>query len=217
MFEEKNWDPAFAERMAVHYDELKWLYAELYHNDQQAFDYFCSMLYEYYSQRSPVLKEWDQMHEEVPDWYKGNEMLGMLMYTSCFAGTLKGVRENLDYLQECGLNYVHLMPLLESPAGRSDGGYAVADFRKVQPELGTMEDLAELGNECHNRGMCVCTPPRTMSGPGAPAPERRNTRTGISSTMTGTSPTSSNRPCPRSSRRPRPGTSPGARRPARSS
>ena len=156
MFEEKNWDPAFAERMAVHYDELKWLYAELYHNDQQAFDYFCSMLYEYYSQRSDVLKEWDQMREEVPDWYKGNEMLGMLMYTSCFAGTLNGVRENLDYLQECGLNYVHLMPLLESPAGRSDGGYAVADFRKVQPELGTMEDLAELGNECHNRGMCVC-------------------------------------------------------------
>jgi hypothetical protein len=43
MFEEKNWDPVFADRMAVHYDELKWLYAELYHNDQQAFDYFCSM------------------------------------------------------------------------------------------------------------------------------------------------------------------------------
>ena len=156
MFEEKNWEPEFSDRLAKHYDELKWLYAELYHNDQQAFSYFCDMLYEYYSQRSPVLKQWDQMREEVPEWYKGNEMLGMLMYTNCFAGTLNGVREHLDYLQECGLNYVHLMPLLESPAGRSDGGYAVANFRKVQPTLGTMEDLAALGDDCHNRGMCVC-------------------------------------------------------------
>ena len=54
------------------------------------------MLYEYYSQRSTALKQWDQMREEVPEWYKGNEMLGMLMYTNCFAGTLKGVREHLD-------------------------------------------------------------------------------------------------------------------------
>ena len=156
MFEGKNWEPEFVERLKKHYDELKWLYAELYHNDQQAFDYFCDMLYEYYSQRSTALKQWDQMREEVPEWYKGNEMLGMLMYTNCFAGTLQGVKSHLDYLQECGLNYVHLMPLLESPAGRSDGGYAVANFRKVEPALGTMEDLAELGNECHNRGMCVC-------------------------------------------------------------
>ena len=156
MFEGKNWEPEFSERLAKHYDELKWLYAELYHNDQQAFEYFCDMLYEYYSQRSPILKEWDQAREKVPEWYKGNEMLGMLMYTNCFAGTLKGVKDHLDYLKECGLNYLHLMPLLESPAGRSDGGYAVADFRKVQPELGTMEDLAALGNECHSQGMCLC-------------------------------------------------------------
>lgn len=156
MFEEKNWEPEFSERLARHYDELKWLYAELYHNDQQAFEYFCGMLHDYYVQRSDALKQWDQMREEETGWYKGNDMLGMLMYTNCFAGTLKGVREHLDYLEECGLNYIHLMPLLESPAGRSDGGYAVADFRKVQPELGTMEDLADLGDACHSHGMCVC-------------------------------------------------------------
>ncbi len=156
MFEGKNWEPEFTRRLSVHYDELKWLYCELYNNDQHAFDYFCDMLYDYYSQRSPLLKEWDSAREMVPDWYKGNEMLGMLMYTNAFAGNLKGVREHLDYIQECGVNYLHLMPLLESPKGRSDGGYAVADFRKVQPELGTMEDLAELSNDCHGRGMSVC-------------------------------------------------------------
>ena len=48
------------------------------------------------------------------------------------------------------------MPLLVSPKGRSDGGYAVADFRKVQPELGTMEDLEVLADDCHKRGISVC-------------------------------------------------------------
>ena len=156
MFEEKNWEQEFKTRLEKHYNEMRWLYMELYHNDEQAFDYFLNMLYQYYSERSPLLKDWDQARELVPDWYKGNEMLGMLMYTNCFAGNLKGVREHLDYIQECGVNYLHLMPLLESPKDRGDGGYAVSNFRKVQPELGTMEDLAALGDECHSLGMCVC-------------------------------------------------------------
>ena len=155
MFDDKNWDPEFQDRLENHYDELKWLYNELY-NDQHAFEYFCDMLYTYYTQRPAELREWDEARLMVPDWYKGNEILGVLMYTKCFGGTLQGVRSHLNYLKECGINYVHLMPLLESPVGRSDGGYAVSNFRKVQPELGTMEDLADLASDCHKRGMTVC-------------------------------------------------------------
>ena len=59
MFEDKKWDKTFKDRLAKHYDELKWLYSELYHNDQQAFNYFCDMMYEYYEKRSPMLREWD--------------------------------------------------------------------------------------------------------------------------------------------------------------
>ncbi len=156
MFKDKKWEPEFKERLAHHYDEMKWLYGELYHGDEQAFDYFCSMLYEYYSQRSPALKKWDQGRIDDPNWYRDKELLGMLMYTNAFAGNLAGVRSHIDYLKECGVNYLHLMPLLESPEGRNDGGYAVSDFRKVQPELGTMDDLAELAGECHKQGMSVC-------------------------------------------------------------
>ena len=83
-------------------------------------------------------------------------MLGMLMYTNCFAKNLKGVKENLGYIKESGVNYLHLMPLLESPEGRSDGGYAVSDFRKVDPKLGTMEDLADLARECHANNVSLC-------------------------------------------------------------
>ena len=107
MFEDKRWDQVFKNRLIKYYDELKWLYMELYHNDQQAFDYFCEMMYDYYEKRSPLLKEWDEAREASPDWYKGNDMLGMLMYTNCFAGNLKGVKAHLDYVQECGVNYLH--------------------------------------------------------------------------------------------------------------
>ena len=156
MFKEKNWEPAFKKRLAQHYDEMKALHAELYHEDEQGFSDFLSMLYEYYSTRKPALRKWDKSREDNPDWFRNNKMLGMLMYTGAFAGDLHGVREKLGYLQETGVNYVHLMPLLESPEGRSDGGYAVSDFHKVQPQLGSMEDLADLADDCHSRGMSVC-------------------------------------------------------------
>ena len=152
----KDWDPVFAGRMKASHKEMKSLYDRLYHNDEKAFTYFCDMLYRNYCERDPLLKEWDEARLHVPNWFRGNEMLGMLMYTNCFAGNLKGVASHIDYLKEIGVNYLHLMPLLESPEGRSDGGYAVSDFRKVQPQLGTMEDLAALSEQCHRKGMSVC-------------------------------------------------------------
>ena len=78
------------------------------------------------------------------------------MYIDNFAGNIRGVQEKLSYLEKCSVNYIHLMPFLDYPKGRSDGGYAVADFRKVKPELGTMDDLAELAEKCHDRGISLC-------------------------------------------------------------
>ena len=151
-----HWMPEFAARFRRHEDELKWLYCELYHNDMRAYDYFIDMLYRTWEERPESLKMMDRAREVYPDWYKGHELVGMLMYVNAFAGNLQGVREKLDYIADCGVNYLHLMPLLESPKGRSDGGYAVSDFRKVQPELGTMDDLKELADDCHKRGIAVC-------------------------------------------------------------
>ncbi len=156
MVDKTKWDEVFRKRFDPYYDEMKWLYGELYHGDEQAFDYFCSMLYKCYKDRKPLLKEWDDARLAVPNWYKGNDMLGMMIYTNCFAGTLKGIEKKLDYIQECGINYVHLMPLLQSPEGKSDGGYAVSDYRKVDPKYGTMKDLADLSDACHTKGMVTC-------------------------------------------------------------
>ena len=145
----------FNRRFAKLERELHSLYLGLYH-DQQAYAYFCSMLKKQYAQRKESLRQLDARREENPGWYKDQKMLGMQIYTQCFGGNLKGVEKHLDYIQETGANYLHLMPLLESPKEKSDGGYAVSDFRKVQPELGTMEDLGSLAEECHKRDMVVC-------------------------------------------------------------
>ncbi len=146
----------FASRFRRHEAELKWLYYELYHGDARAYEYFTDMLYRSWEERPEKLKMMDRAREEYPDWYKGHDMTGMLMYVDAFAGNLKGVQKKLNYIIDCGVSYLHLMPLLESPEGRNDGGYAVSDFRKVQPELGTMEDLANLADACHEHGIAVC-------------------------------------------------------------
>lgn len=146
----------YTKRFDERYDELKWLYCELYNNNMEAFDWLCDSLYGYYQERNADLKKLDRSRVKNPDWYKQNDLLGMMMYTNAFAGTLKGVKGKLPYVKSCGVNYLHFMPLLESPKGRDDGGYAVADFRKVKPELGTMEDLEDLTAECHRQGISCC-------------------------------------------------------------
>lgn len=146
----------YTKRFEERYDELKWLYCELYNNNMEAFDWLCDSLYGYYQERNADLKKLDRSRVKNPDWYKQNDLLGMMMYTNAFVGTLKGVKEKLPYVKSCGVNYLHFMPLLESPKGRDDGGYAVADFRKVKPELGTMEDLEDLTAECHRQGISCC-------------------------------------------------------------
>ena len=146
----------YTKRFEERYDELKWLYCELYNNNMEAFDWLCDSLYGYYQERNTELKKLDRKRVKDPDWYKQNDLLGMMMYTNAFAGTLKGVKEKLPYVKSCGVNYLHFMPLLESPKGRDDGGYAVADFRRVKPELGTMEDLEDLTAECHRQGISCC-------------------------------------------------------------
>ena len=145
----------FENRLQKRIDELKWLYYELY-GDDQSFQYLLSLIRKFYSERAASLKKLDRQREKSPDWYRGNDIVGMMLYVDNFAGNLRGVIEKLDYFTESGVNYVHLMPLLESPKEHSDGGYAVSDFRKVQPELGTMDDLRELTELCHKRGISCC-------------------------------------------------------------
>ena len=153
--EEADAEKIYAKRFERHLDELRWLYMELYNNSSM-FAELCDNMERFFKERNQELKSMDSSRETSKDWYKQNDMLGMMFYIDNFAGNMKGVESKLDYIEQCNVHYVHLMPFLETPEGRSDGGYAVSDFRKVQENLGSMEDLESLTTACHKKGINVC-------------------------------------------------------------
>ncbi|WP_294452131.1 alpha-amylase family protein [uncultured Gemmiger sp.] len=151
----KQEESRFQARLARHHDELRWLYMELYDNGSM-FAELCDQLHRFADERRPVLKKRDAAREAEPDWYKHRDLLGSMLYIDNFAGNLNGVRKKLDYLESAGVDCIHLMPFLDTVPGRSDGGYAVADFRTVRPDLGTMDDLQKLTDACHRKNINVC-------------------------------------------------------------
>jgi amylosucrase len=90
-----------------------------------------------------------------PDWFQQPRMLGYAAYAERFGGTLTGVAARVPYLAELGVTYLHLMPLLRPREGDNDGGYAVADYRSVRPDLGTVDDLRDLAAALRAHGISL--------------------------------------------------------------
>ncbi len=105
--------------------------------------------------RPPDLQELDRYREANPTWYQSEKMLGGVCYVDLFAGDLQKLRTKIPYFKELGLTYLHLMPLFKTPAGDSDGGYAVSDYREVDAGLGTMADLRQLATELRQEGISL--------------------------------------------------------------
>ena len=108
-----------------------------------------------YAKRDYELRRLDLARTLDPAWAQHPGRVGYAAYTERFAGTLRGVEDRIDYLRELGVTYLHLMPLLTPRPGDSDGGYAVADYRTVRPDLGTMEDLEHLAGELRAEGISL--------------------------------------------------------------
>ncbi len=104
-----------------------------------------------YIARADQLKRKDLEREKNHNWFLGQEWVGMAMYTDGFAHDLKGLKSKLHYFQELGVNLIHIMPILKCPEGKSDGGYAVSDFRQVDSRIGNLEDLHVLSEELQKR------------------------------------------------------------------
>lgn len=98
----------------------------------------------------------DTLREAEPDWFAASSVVGYVAYADLFAGDLVGVAAHLDYLRELGVSYLHLMPLLRAREGANDGGYAVVAYDEVEPRLGTIDDLRQLADALHERGMNLC-------------------------------------------------------------
>ncbi len=100
-----------------------------------------------YIQRDQELKQLDQERERDHNWFLDQQWVGMALYANAFADDLSGLGQRLSYLQELGVNLVHVMPVLKCPPGASDGGYAVSDFRSVDERVGNLADIKALAGK----------------------------------------------------------------------
>lgn len=161
LFQEHSIDPFkkdkdFADRLQAHLPKIHRLFGEIYGGcfdaEQQFLELLRSLILAHKSRESG-LKKRDQEKSEKGVWFLSNQLAGMSLYVDRFAGSLKTMPTKLSHLEDLGVNFLHLMPIFESPAGESDGGYAVSDFRKVEPRFGTLEDLISLRKNMHSQGM----------------------------------------------------------------
>ena len=148
----------FYTRLGANFYAIHTLFQQLYGRRpdfKEQMIHLTERLAQSYIDRPPCLKQIDMAREEDHTWFLSEEWVGMALYTDGFAGDLKGLAERLPYLSELGVNMIHVMPILKCPEGASDGGYAVSNFRDIDPRAGTLDDLCELGANLRKRGMLL--------------------------------------------------------------
>jgi amylosucrase len=150
---------AFLARVDLHlldaYEPLEALYGAT-HDIDALFERLVRVVLDAAEQRPADLRELDRRREIDRSWYQRARMVGYVCYVDRFCGALSRIPQRLDYLEELGVTYLHLMPLLRPRPGENDGGYAVLDYRAVDPRLGTMDELEEVARALRERGMSLC-------------------------------------------------------------
>lgn len=148
----------FFARLEQHFPDVFALLYNLY-GGQYDFYYHLHQIMESaaraFAERPDDLRALDSERETNPLWFQSEQMVGGVCYVDLFAGTLENMHTKIPYLKELGLSYLHLMPLFKAPEANSDGGYAVSDYRTVDPGLGTMGQLAELARALRQNGISL--------------------------------------------------------------
>lgn len=150
----------FYTRFSANAGAIRNLYQELYAShpgNDTGWNALISILIHAHQQRSADLRKRDTEKMRSGNWFLSNQLSGMSLYVDRFCGKLNDLPGKLPYLQELGVNLLHLMPIFESPASESDGGYAVSDFRKVDDRFGTLAELQSLQQTMQEKGMYLMT------------------------------------------------------------
>lgn len=151
-------DKDFVERLDMNFITIFALFTELYGYRNDCLDQIVSLILlagRSWRDRPTDLKILDKQRELNPEWFMSNKMVGGVCYVDLYAEDLSGIKARIPYFQELGLTYLHLMPLFDAPEPLSDGGYAVSNYRKVKPALGTVEQLRSLATELRSVGISL--------------------------------------------------------------
>lgn len=151
-------DEGFLARFDAQFPRLHGLFTRLYGDrpdGSEALARVVASAASSWAARPADLKAHDALRAADPQWFQSERMLGGVCYVDRYAGDLDGIRARIPYFRELGLTYLHLMPLFDAPEGDNDGGYAVSSYRRVNPALGTMEQLAALAAELREAGISL--------------------------------------------------------------
>ncbi len=108
-----------------------------------------------YIDRSAELERLDIQREQDHNWFLSQKWVGMALYSNGFAENLPDLANKIGYFQELGINIVHIMPILKCPEGKSDGGYAISDFREIDDRVGNLEDVRNIASEFRKRDILL--------------------------------------------------------------
>ena len=112
-------------------------------------------LVQYWLERPVELKRLDEKRETDPHWFLSEKVVGGVLYVDLFSDNLAKLDDHISYFKKLGINYLHLMPLFAVPKGDNDGGYAVSDYRAINPDIGTMEELSRLAAALREEGISL--------------------------------------------------------------
>jgi len=146
---------AFELRWASNMTLIKDIFFTLYPEEKHRphFERLSTMLKKIFKERPHVLQLQDFRRSKEGNWYLSEKMVGMQLYVDRYHKNLKGLQQKLPYLEDLGINLLHLMPLTPRPKGENDGGYAVNSYDKVSKEFGTKADLLNLTSHMRDKDM----------------------------------------------------------------
>lgn len=108
-----------------------------------------------WADRPQALRELDAHRINEPEWFQSERLVGGALYVDLFSENLGKLRAQIPYFQKLGLTYLHLMPLFAVRPGDSDGGYAISNYRSVDPRIGTIDDLRALADDLREAGIVL--------------------------------------------------------------
>ncbi|NHU85582.1 amylosucrase [Kocuria sp. JC486] len=105
--------------------------------------------------RSDYLRGVDSDRENQAPWWNSRHAVVAACYADRWAGGFAGVRDRIPYLRELGVTHLRLLPPFRASDAHDDGGFSVASYRETNPNLGSIEELAELGQVLHENGISL--------------------------------------------------------------
>lgn len=148
----------FYSRLGANFYAIYSLFESLYGNREDFYPQIKNLvevMAKNYINRPQSLKIDDREKEDNHEWFLHQKWVGMALYANGFAEDLKDLSSKIAYFSELGVNVVHILPILECPTKKSDGGYAVSNFRKVDSRLGDNSQLINIIEKLHKQDSLI--------------------------------------------------------------